>query len=70
MSKTTTAKNQKQGSKTSNSKTKQLISKKKIVKSTKQEDQMAYFWGGLGIVLCATAALIILLWGVGAMLQR
>lgn len=29
----------------------------------------AYFWGGLGIVLCATGALIVLLWGIGMMIQ-
>ena len=32
--------------------------------------QEAYFWGGLGIILCATGALLTLLWGIGTMLNK
>ncbi len=39
-------------------------------KAVKDDNCMAYFWGGLGIVLCAAGALIVLLWGIGAMLNK
>lgn len=40
-------------------------------KSIKEyKNATAYFWGGLGIVLCATGALIVLLWGIGVMIQQ
>lgn len=45
--------------------------KKVIAKSPKDSGkQDAYFWGGLGIILCATGALLTLLWGVGTMLNK
>ena len=37
---------------------------------SKNDNSMTYFWGGLGIVLCAAGALIVLLWGIGAMLNK
>lgn len=39
-------------------------------KAVKNDNCMAYFWGGLGIVLCAAGALIVLLWGIGVMLNK
>ena len=39
-------------------------------KDIKNDNCMAYFWGGLGIVLCAAGALVVLLWGIGAMLNK
>lgn len=39
-------------------------------KNVKNDNSMTYFWGGLGIVLCAAGALIVLLWGIGAMLNK
>lgn len=39
-------------------------------KTLKTENGIAYFWGGLGILLCATGALIVLLWGIGMMLNK
>lgn len=39
-------------------------------KNIKNDNSMTYFWGGLGIVLCAAGALIVLLWGIGAMLNK
>lgn len=39
-------------------------------KNIKNDNSMAYFWGGLGIVLCAAGALIVLLWGIGVMLNK
>ena len=47
-------------------------SNKEVTKKTKVKDanSMTYFWGGLGIVLCAAGALIVLLWGIGAMLNK
>ena len=45
--------------------------KKVTAKSPKDSGkQDAYFWGGLGIILCATGALLTLLWGVGTMLNK
>lgn len=45
--------------------------KKVTAKSPKDSGkQDAYFWGGLGIILCATGALLTLLWGVGTMLSK
>ena len=45
--------------------------KKIAAKSPKDSGkQDAYFWGGLGIILCATGALLTLLWGVGTMLSK
>ena len=55
--------------KTSN---KEAIKKPKTrdIKNVKNDNSMTYFWGGLGIVLCAAGALIVLLWGIGAMLNK
>lgn len=39
-------------------------------KNIKNDNSMTYFWGGLGIVLCAAGALIVLLWGIGVMLNK
>lgn len=44
--------------------------KTRDVKNVKNDNSMTYFWGGLGIVLCAAGALIVLLWGIGAMLNK
>lgn len=44
--------------------------KNRDVKNVKNDNSMTYFWGGLGIVLCAAGALIVLLWGIGAMLNK
>ena len=44
--------------------------KNRDVKNIKNDNSMTYFWGGLGIVLCAAGALIVLLWGIGAMLNK
>ena len=45
--------------------------KKTVSKTTKNPtSQNAYFWGGLGIILCATGALLTLLWGIGNMLNK
>mgnify|MGYP001669616798 FL=1 len=43
---------------------------KKCLSSQKRHSEMSYFWGGLGIIICATGALITLLWGIGAMIQK
>lgn len=72
MSKTTTTK------KSTNTKTNHKAAKKTAVttkrvatKSPKDSGkQEAYFWGGLGIILCATGALLTLLWGIGTMLNK
>ena len=55
--------------KTSN---KEVTKKTKVkdAKNAKNDHSMTYFWGGLGIVLCAAGALIVLLWGMGAMLNK
>lgn len=55
--------------KTSN---KEIAKKPKVrdAKNIKNDNSMTYFWGGLGIVLCAAGALIVLLWGIGAMLNK
>lgn len=55
--------------KTSN---KEVTKKTKVkdAKNSKNDNSMTYFWGGLGIVLCAAGALIVLLWGIGAMLNK
>ena len=44
--------------------------KNRDVKNIKNDNSMTYFWGGLGIVLCAAGALIVLLWGIGVMLNK
>lgn len=44
--------------------------KTRDAKNVKNDSSMTYFWGGLGIVLCAAGALIVLLWGIGAMLNK
>jgi|GEM_PF-413642 hypothetical protein len=72
MPKTTTTK------KSTNTKTNHKAAKKTAVttkrvatKSPKDSGkQEAYFWGGLGIILCATGALLTLLWGIGTMLNK
>ena len=72
MPKTTTTK------KSTNTKTNHKAAKKTAVttkrvatKSPKVSGkQEAYFWGGLGIILCATGALLTLLWGIGTMLNK
>ena len=65
MSKTTTNKKQ-NDTKVSRTPKKATTSIKKTTKAT----QNAYFWGGIGIILCATGALLTLLWGIGNMLNR
>ncbi len=51
---------------------KEIIKKPKVrdAKNAKNDNSMTYFWGGLGIVLCAAGALIVLLWGIGVMLNK
>lgn len=51
---------------------KEVTKKPKVrdAKKVKYDNSMTYFWGGLGIVLCAAGALIVLLWGIGAMLNK
>lgn len=51
---------------------KEVTKKPKVrdAKKVKNDNSMTYFWGGLGIVLCAAGALIVLLWGIGAMLNK
>lgn len=51
---------------------KEVTKKPKVrdAKNVKNDNSMTYFWGGLGIVLCAAGALIVLLWGIGAMLNK
>lgn len=51
---------------------KEIAKKTKVrdAKNVKNDNSMTYFWGGLGIVLCAAGALIVLLWGIGAMLNK
>ena len=49
---------------------KTITKKSRDVKNVKNDNSMTYFWGGLGIVLCAAGALIVLLWGIGAMLNK
>lgn len=44
--------------------------KTRDAKNVKNDNSMTYFWGGLGIVLCAAGALIVLLWGIGVMLNK
>ena len=70
MPKTTTTKKQ-NNTKASRAPKKATISIKKTTKATKNmATQNAYFWGGIGIILCATGALLTLLWGIGNMLSR
>ena len=72
MPKTTTTK------KSTNTKTNHKVAKKtatstKKVTAKSPKDsgkQDAYYWGGLGIILCATGALLTLLWGIGTMLNK
>ena len=51
---------------------KEVTKKPKVrdAKNVKNDNSMTYFWGGLGIVLCAAGALIVLLWGIGVMLNK
>ena len=70
MSKTTTNKKQ-NDTKVSRTPKKATTSIKKTTKATKNmATQHASFWGGIGIILCATGALLTLLWGIGNMLNR
>ena len=70
MPKTTTTKKQ-NNTKASRAPKKATISIKKTTKATKNmATQNAYFWGGIGIILCATGALLTLLWGIDNMLNR
>lgn len=70
MSKTTTNKKQ-NDTKVSRTPKKATTSIKKTTKATKNmATQNVYFWGGIGIILCATGALLTLLWGIGNMLNR
>jgi hypothetical protein len=71
MPKTTTTKKQ-NNTKVSRTPKKATTSiKKTTTKATKNMAiQNAYFWGGIGIILCATGALLTLLWGIGNMLNR
>ena len=70
MSKTTTNKKQ-NDTKVSRTPKKATTSIKKTTKATQNmATQNAYFWGGIGIILCATGALLTLLWGIGNMLNR
>lgn len=70
MPKTTTTKKQ-NNTKASRAPKKATISIKKTTKATKNmATQNAYFWGGIGIILCATGVLLTLLWGIGNMLNR
>ena len=70
MSKTTTNKKQ-NDTKVSRTPKKATTSIKKTTKATKNmAAQNAYFWGGIGIILCATGALLTLLWGIGNMLNK
>lgn len=70
MPKTTTTKKQ-NNTKASRAPKKATISIKKTTKTTKNmATQNAYFWGGIGIILCATGALLTLLWGIDNMLNR
>lgn len=41
----------------------------KLSKQQKDFIGTQYFWGGLGIILCAAGAFIVLLWGIGQLLK-
>ena len=73
MAKTITKKSSKSTTKTlAKASNKEVTKKPKVrdAKNVKNDNSMTYFWGGLGIVLCAAGALIVLLWGIGVMLNK